>query len=361
MNYLPSPTTDVDNPTPVLREIHRLARGYSRVFAQARFAERLSRPNPVRRVGFDMRLDVVESVEAVDGVRLITLARPDRSALPAWSPGAHIDVFTSTDRQRHYSLTGDPADTTTYRIAVRRIPGGLGSAEMHLLRAGDQLRIRGPRNAFNFAATTRCLFVAGGIGITPILPMVREAHARGLDWRLVYTGRSRATMPFLDELLALDGDRVRVHTDDVDGPPDIADVLGIGIGSDREAGPIYLCGPSSMLAAARQLVMERAPRRELHSERFSPPPVVDGEPFRIDFASGGSVDVASDESALAAIRRVRPDVRYSCQQGFCGACRVRVLAGAVEHHDRVLIGDERDDSMMICVSRAADDHVVVDL
>ena len=168
-------------------------------------------------------------------------------------------------------------------------------------------------------------------------------------------------MPFLDELLALDGDRVRVHTDDVDGPPDIADVLGIGIGSDREAGPIYLCGPSSMLAAARQLVMERAPRRELHSERFSPPPVVDGEPFRIDFASGGSVDVASDESALAAIRRVRPDVRYSCQQGFCGACRVRVLAGAVEHHDRVLIGDERDDSMMICVSRAADDHVVVDL
>ena len=361
MNYLPSPTTDVDNPTPVLREIHRLARGYSRVFAQARFAERLSRPNPVRRVGFDMRLDVVESVEAVDGVRLITLARPDRSALPAWSPGAHIDVFTSTDRQRHYSLTGDPADTTTYRIAVRRIPGGLGSAEMHVLRSGDQLRIRGPRNAFNFAATTRCLFVAGGIGITPILPMVREAHARGLDWRLVYTGRSRATMPFLDELLALDGDRVRVHTDDVDGPPDIADVLGIGIGSDREAGPIYLCGPSSMLAAARQLVMERAPRRELHSERFSPPPVVDGEPFRIDFASGGSVDVASDESALAAIRRVRPDVRYSCQQGFCGACRVRVLAGAVEHHDRVLIGDERDDSMMICVSRAADDHVVVDL
>ena len=189
--------------------------------------------------------------------------------------------------------------------------------------------------------------------------MVREAHARGLDWRLVYTGRSRATMPFLDELLALDGDRVRVHTDDVDGPPDIADILGIG--SDREAGPIYLCGPSSMLDAARRLVMERAPRRELHSERFSPPPVVDGEPFRIDFASGGSVDVASDESALAAIRRVRPDVRYSCQQGFCGACRVRVLAGAVEHHDRVLIGDERDDSMMICVSRAAGDHVVVDL
>ena len=361
MNYLPSPTTDVDNPTPVLREIHRLARGYSRVFAQARFAERLSRPNPVRRVGFDMRLDVVESVEAVDGVRLITLARPDRSALPAWSPGAHIDVFTSTDRQRHYSLTGDPADTTTYRIAVRRIPDGLGSAEMHVLRAGDQLRIRGPRNAFNFAATTHCLFVAGGIGITPILPMVREAHARGLDWRLVYTGRSRATMPFLDEVLALDGDRVRVHTDDVDGTPDIADILGIGIGSDREAGPIYLCGPSSMLAAARRLVMERAPRRELHSERFSPPPVVDGEPFRIDFASGGSVDVASDESALAAIRRVRPDVRYSCQQGFCGACRVRVLAGAVEHHDRVLIGDERDDSMMICVSRAAGDHVVVDL
>lgn len=361
MNYLPPPTTDVDNPTPVLREIHRLARGYSRVFAQARLADRLSRPNPVRRVGFDMRLDVVESVEAVDGVRLITLARPDRSALPMWSPGAHIDVFTPSDRQRHYSLTGDPADTNTYRIAVRRIPDGVGSAEMHVLRADDQLRIRGPRNAFNFAATAQCLFVAGGIGITPILAMVREAHARGLDWHLVYTGRSRATMPFLNELLALDRDRVRVHADDVDGPPDMADLLGVGIGSGSDTAPIYLCGPSSMLAAARRLVVEHAPGRELHSERFSPPTVVDGGPFRIDFASGGSVDVAADESALAAIRRVRPDVRYSCQQGFCGACRVRVLAGAVEHHDRVLIGDERDDSMMICVSRAADDHVVVDL
>ena len=168
-------------------------------------------------------------------------------------------------------------------------------------------------------------------------------------------------MPFLNELLALDRDRVRIHADDVDGPPDMADLLGVGIGSGSDTAPIYLCGPSSMLAAARRLVVEHAPGRELHSERFSPPPVVDGWPFRIDFASGGSVGVAADESALAAIRRVRPDVRYSCQQGFCGACRVRVLAGAVEHHDRVLIGDERDDSMMICVSRAADDHVVVDL
>ena len=357
MNYLPPPTTDVDNPTPVLREIYRLARGYSGIFARGRFADRLSRPNPLRREGFDMQLNVVDSVATVDGVRLITLARPDGSPLPAWTPGAHIDVFTPSDRQRHYSLTGDPADTITYRIAVRRIPGGLGSAEMHLLRRGDELRIRGPRNAFTFAASTRCHFVAGGIGITPIVPMVREAHARGLDWTLVYTGRSRSTMPFLDELLALDADRVRVLTDDVDGVPDIAGMLGIG----DDTAPIYLCGPSSMLSAARHAVITHTPRRELHSERFSPPMVVDGEPFRIDFASGGSVDVAADESALAAIRRKRPDVRYSCQQGFCGACRVRVLEGTVDHHDRVLIGDERDDSMMICVSRAVGDHVVVDL
>ncbi|MEP9394852.1 PDR/VanB family oxidoreductase [Gordonia sp. VNK1] len=349
--------TDVENPTRMLAAIGGLARGYSRLFAESAYAERLSPPNPTRHVGFDLRLDVIDSRRAADGVRLITLARPDRTALPRWTPGAHIDVFTASGRQRHYSLTGDPADTATYRIAVRRIPDGLGSAEMHLLRTGDTLHIRGPRNAFNFAAQRGCRFVAGGIGITPILPMLREAHAKGLDWTLIYTGRNRDSMPFIDELLALDAARVQIRTDDEHGVPDMREILDI----DGPAAPIYLCGPSAMLESARRLIVTEAPGRELHSERFAPPPVVDGTAFRIDFASGGSVEVAADETALAAIRRVKPDVRYSCQQGFCGACRVKVLDGAVAHHDRVLIGDERDDSMMICVSRAADDHVVVDL
>ncbi|WHU47809.1 PDR/VanB family oxidoreductase [Gordonia sp. L191] len=356
MNYLAPPTTDIDNPPPILGAIGRMARGYARIFAESRHADALSPVRPVRRVGFDLRLDVVDSVAEAEGIRMITLARPDGSALPRWSPGAHIDVFTPTGRQRHYSLTGDPDDRRHYRIAVRRIPDGLGSAEMHLLRAGDSLHIRGPRNAFPFAPGPSCRFVAGGIGITPILPMVRAAARLGIDFSVVYTGRTRASMPFVDELLGIDSHRVRIHADDEhDGPLDIAEILG------DATTPVYLCGPSGMLDAARRLVLTEQPDRELHSERFSPPPVIDGAPFRIHFAGGGSVEVGADETALAAIRRVKPEVRYSCRQGFCGACRVKVLDGRVTHHDRVLIGDEKDDSMMICVSRATDDHVVVDL
>ncbi|MFJ6095623.1 PDR/VanB family oxidoreductase [Williamsia muralis] len=356
MNYLPPPSTDVDNPTPVLDVLGRIARRYSHLFAESQYAETLSPPKPVRRIGFEYRLMVQSNVPAGSDVRVITLSHPQGTALPRWTPGAHIDVFTEAKRQRHYSLTGDPNDTTAYRIAVRRIPNGLGSAEMHNLRPGQALQVRGPRNAFNFAPSGECLFIAGGIGITPILPMVRAAAARGIDWTIVYTGRSRSTMPFIDELVTLGSDRVVIQTDDENGPPDVQELM-----SARSGQPAtYLCGPSAMIDAARNLVAREQPGRELHTERFSPPAVVNGRPFRIDFSGGGSVNVAADETALAAIRRVRPDVRYSCQQGFCGACRIKVLDGIVEHHDRVLIGDERADSMMICVSRAAGDHVAVD-
>ncbi|MGV9794632.1 PDR/VanB family oxidoreductase [Gordonia sp. NPDC003422] len=354
MNYLPAPMTDVENPTPVLHAMGRIARGYSRVFAESRFAERLSPPAQIRHTGFDLRLMVSDTVEVADNVRAITLARPDRTPLPRWSPGAHLDVFTPSGRQRHYSLTGDPADVDTYRIAVRKLPDGTGSVEMHDLRVGDMVRIRGPRNAFNFAPAPGYLFVAGGIGITPILPMVRAAAAAGADWRLIYTGATRSSMPFVDELVAIDEARVQVRPDDEYGRPNVDELLA-DVGSD---GSVYLCGPSAMLDAFRAVT---GPLVELHSERFSPPPVLGGTPFtvRLD-RSALDVEVAADETVLAAVRRVKPDVRYCCQQGFCGACRVRVLDGDVEHRDRVLIGDEREDSMMICVSRA-EDRVVLDL
>lgn len=356
MNYLPPPTTDVDNPTPTLRALGSIARGYSRLFAEGKRSDWLSPPKPVRRTGFDLNLTVADSTETADGVRAITLISPDSRPLPSWNPGAHIDVFTPHGRQRHYSLTGDPADRSSYRIAVRLVPDGAGSAEMHALRAGDTLRIRGPRNAFPYASNRQVRFVAAGIGITPLLPMVRAAHAAGSDWHLLYTGRSIQTMPFVDELRALDPRRVTVLTDADHGVPTVRDLLG----SDEDE-PVYLCGPGPMIDAAGAIVADEQPAREFHSERFSALPPVDGRPFRIDFASGGSVDVAGDETALAAITRVKPDVRYSCQQGFCGACRVKVVCGDVEHHDRVLIGEERNDSMMICVSRAAADSVVIDL
>lgn len=301
---------------------------------------------------------VVSAVDVVaDDVVALRLESPDGAPVPPWHPGAHLDVELPGGLLRQYSLCGDPLERDHYRIAVRRLAGGGGgSIAMHRLRPGDRLTVRGPRNAFPYIARNCYLFVAGGIGITPILPMVRDAHRRGTDWRLVYTGRSRATMPFTDELLALDADRVELRPDDERGVPDAAEILAQApIGA-----ALYTCGPPAMIAALRT-AMPPSLVATLHSERFWAPPVVGGEPFEIELARTGTVlPVAADESVLTALRRVRPDVAYSCRQGFCGTCPVAVLAGEVEHRDRCLTPVERLTSMATCVSRASG-RVVLDL
>ncbi|MGW0522883.1 PDR/VanB family oxidoreductase [Crossiella sp. NPDC003009] len=293
-------------------------------------------PEPPRR----MRIEQV-SAEAEDVVSL-RLVAADGGPLPAWQPGHHLDVHLPSGRRRQYSLCGDPVDRSAgYRIAVRRIAdGGGGSREVHELRAGDELGIRGPRNAFPFVPAPRYLFLAGGIGITPILPMAHAAARAGADWRLVYSGRSRASMPFLAELAGY-GDRVRVHADDEQGgPPSAADLV------DTAGSVVYCCGPPPMLAAVRRAVPVSRP---LYRERFSPPPVLGGAPFEVELRrTGRTVPVPAETSALTAIRAVLPDVGYSCQQGFCGTCRVRVLDGVP---DRRHPADDPDQAR-ICVARA---------
>ncbi len=358
MNPLHASAATGRESTVVLRALGKLARGYSRVFTESRIAERLSPAHPVRRAGFDTRLDVADIQTIATDVVGITLCRPDFTPLPSWTPGAHIDVFTPEGRQRHYSLTGDRRDLRHYRIAVRRVPDGAGSAELHRLRVGDSLHVRGPRNAFNLAPADDYVFVAGGIGITPILPMVREVAARTPRWRLIYTGRTRDSMPFIDQLTALRSGRVDIRPDAECGTPDLTALIG-----NSSAGTaFYVCGPPAMIDGARTAASADRDAVEFHSERFGAAEVVDGRDFSIVLArSGRTIEVGSTETALHAIRRVKPDVRYSCQQGFCGACRVAVLDGAVEHRDRVLTSAQQADSMMICVSRAAADSVVVDL
>jgi len=346
-----------------VRVIARAFDAYERVFAAGRVGRSLSRPRPVRRSGYERPLRVTARERVAEDVVALTLADPAGAPLPRWNPGAHLDVVLPSGRLRQYSLCGDPDDRQRYRIAVRRIPSGGGSREVHdALPTGAVLRIRGPRNAFRLVDAPSYLFVAGGIGITPILPMVRAAAARGIPWRLVYLGRSQATMPFLDELDACRGDIV-VHRDDGHGFADVAAILG-----ELHALPpvpdLYVCGPSPLMDAARQLLRAIDPGVPVFSERFSAPPILDGEPFRVQLArTGVTVDVGASESALAAIRRALPEVRYSCQQGFCRTCRCRVLSGAVDHRDRHgLTASERDGSMLICVSRAtAGETLVLDL
>nr|WP_231949525.1 PDR/VanB family oxidoreductase [Alloactinosynnema sp. L-07] len=347
-------------PSRALRMVAGGARAYSRVFAASSAAPYLSRSKPVRRKGFDLDLVVSSITREVEDVVSFTLRRPDGGALPAWIPGAHLDVFLPSGIQRQYSLCGDPADRSCYRVAVRRIDGGGGgSVAMHSeVAEGDVLTFRGPRNAFTFIDVESYLLIAGGIGITPILPMVREAARRGADWTLVYTGRSRATMPFVAELDAIGGGRLELRPDDEYGPPEAAELV-------RRAKPgaaIYVCGPPALIDAARAVQPGLNPTGSLHSERFSAPPVVGGRPFDVHLARAGvTVTVGADESALAAIRRAVPAVRYSCQQGFCGSCKHRVLDGGVEHRDTKLRPAERETDMLICVSRAAGDSLTLDL
>jgi ferredoxin-NADP reductase len=333
---------------------------YARVFAESPVA-RLSRPRPVRRAGYELNLSVDRVRREADDVISIALADPDYRQLPAWNPGAHIDVFLPSGRLRQYSLCGDPRDRRRYRIAVRRLDDGHGgSREIHVeIGEGDTLRVRGPRNAFRLVDASGYVFVAGGIGITPIRPMVHAASRRGIPWELVYLGRSRATMPFLAELETCAGGRVLVHDDERDGFADVAAILARAApGAD-----LYICGPPALMDTTRQLIRAADARVPVFSEQFSAPPVLGGEPFTVTLARTGiTLEVAENESALAAIRRHHPGVLYSCQQGFCRTCKCRVLDGEVDHRDSgTLLESERTDHMLICVSRAAGAHLTLDL
>ncbi|WP_054812616.1 PDR/VanB family oxidoreductase [Nocardia arizonensis] len=314
-------------------------------------------PNRIAVVVRERRI-VAEDNDVVE----LTLAVAEGDSLPGWHPGAHVDVYLPSGRKRQYSLCGDPRDPTRYRIAVRRSPaGGGGSIEAHELTVGTGIEISNPRNAFALALPAtdrrRLRFLVGGIGITPILPMIRQADEYGLDWSMLYLGRHRRCLPYLDEL-AVHRDRVTVRTDDRHGLPTTADLLA---GVDEHTA-VYACGPRAMIDAVRT-GLPAGSTTELHYEQFSPPPVVDGRAFELVLARGNrSITVAAGESALEAIRRHLPDIAYSCRQGFCGTCEQRVLDGEVDHREKLLSDVEHQQGrMLVCVSRAAGDRITLDL
>ncbi|NXY94793.1 oxidoreductase [Streptomyces sp. BR123] len=297
---------------------------------------------------------IVSRTEPAQGVVRLTVASPE---LPAWAPGAHVDVILPSGLVRQYSLCGDPADTGRYTIAIRLVEDGRGgSREAHTrLVEGAELQLRPPRNRFALEPAPSYAFVAGGIGITPILPMLRSATAAGAHWTLLYGGRSRASMPFLPELAAYGG-RVTVVPEDEAGLPDLAGRLC----ATSPGTLVYCCGPEPLTAAVLAAAPDPAAVR---LERFAPSTSpATAHPFTLDLArSGRTVEVGAGESALAAVRRVLPDTPYSCEQGFCGTCRHRVLAGGVDHRDELLTDGERKDSILLCVSRAKGDRLLLDL
>ncbi|MEV4558751.1 PDR/VanB family oxidoreductase [Kitasatospora sp. NPDC049285] len=302
---------------------------------------------------------VVTSHETVaDGVVELRLKDPSGGMLPSWQPGARLLVTLPSGRERHYSLCGDPADRHGYRIAVRRIAdGGGGSVEIHdELHVGVRLRVRRPRNGFAFCGEEKVLFLAGGIGVTPLLPMARAAQLAGLDWRLVHTGRTAQALPFTAELKALDPSRVEIRTDDVHGVPDAAQLLA---GAPPGAA-VYVCGPAPMLVAV-QRALDASPATALHYERFGAAPILDGRPFTVRLgADGETLTVPADRSALDVVREVRPELAYSCKQGFCGTCVLKVASGTPEHRDRRLTDEQRAAGLVLpCVSRAGEGETLV--
>lgn len=333
----------------------RMARRADRIaaVAAAQAARRAARGStrPVRPVARDLPVLVVEVIaEAPDAVGL-RLVHRDGALLPSWRPGAHVDVVLPSGRVRQYSLCGDPRDLTSYRIAVRRIDDGEGgSKEVHALAAGDALVLRGPRNAFPMAAAPEYLFIAGGIGITPLAPMARTAAARGIPWRLLHTGRDLASLPLSAALLAQHPAHVRRRSDTGHGGmPTTAELLD-GLTPHTA---VYVCGPPPMIDALRAAVPATT---AFHAERFSPPPVRGGSPFRVRLGiDGPAIDVPADRSALHAIRAAHPHVAYSCQQGFCGTCHVPLLAGTT-------VGDTAGPGRTaLCTARAADAEITVDM
>jgi cytochrome P450/ferredoxin-NADP reductase len=317
-------------------------------------AHALSRPVVVERLS-----------TAADGIVKLRLVAPDGGVLPRWAPGAHIDVECGdTGLSRQYSLCGDPADSRAFEVAVLRDePSRGGSAWIHdAVREGMRLKIRGPRNHFRFDEDgRRAIFIAGGIGITPVSAMARRARELGIDYALHYSGHTRATMAFIDELTQLHGARLHLHISDEGTRNDFG---ALDVGGDTR---VYACGPARMLDALRAC-SETWPEDALRVEYFAASAgkldPANEHAFEVELKDSGLVlNVAADQTVLDALRRANIDVQSDCEEGLCGSCEVRVLAGEIDHRDVVLTRAEREtnERMMTCCSRARGRRLILEL
>lgn len=303
------------------------------------------------------------AAEAKDIV-VIELRAVDGRPLPPFTAGAHLEVVVPGDLPRHYSLLNAPDEHDHYRIAVGLAPESRGgSSYLHRqLRLGDTLACSLPRNHFplNEDLQRYCL-VAGGIGITPILAMLQWCLANDKDWRLVYSVRNRQRAAFYETLKALDPARVQWHVDDEAGGH--LDTAGLLAGL-RDGEHLYACGPAPMLDA---LQAAAGPRAEcLHIERFNAAPVssTSDTGFTVHLQrSDRSLWVAPEQSILEALEAHDIQLPFSCRAGICGSCETTVCAGTPDHRDLILSEADKAEgrSLMICVSRALGDSLVLDL
>ncbi|MBM9460001.1 oxidoreductase [Nocardioides sp. zg-536] len=308
------------------------------------------------RTGTERALVVLDRQEAAEDIVRITFGDPDGGPLPSWRPGAHVSLLLPDDVERQYSLCGDDLGPSTWTIAVLRDEAGRGGSRWvhENLHPGAVVEARGPLNHFVLGKAERYEMIAGGIGITPLLPMIAEVEAKGRQWRLSYAGRSRSTMAFVDELCERYPGHIEVYAADEGRRLDLPGLLG----TPQPGTQVYACGPGRLIDEAEELV-SAWPGTELHTERFAPrelsAPVRD-EAFDVELIySGQTITVQPHQSVLEAAEAAGAMVVASCREGTCGTCDTPVVMGEVDHRDSVLRPAERaqGDRMMICVSRAA--------
>lgn len=316
---------------------------------------------------FELRIRQIRYEAA--GVISLSLDSPNGCDLPEWTPGAHLEFDLPSGRVRQYSLFGDYADRSVYSVAVLREPESRGgSVEIHdTMRVGMHVKARGPRNHFPLVDADDYIFIAGGIGITPILSMVRAVSQGSKRWRLHYGGRSRASMAFLDVLSQWSDNVVTVPQDD-EGLLDIRRIFA----EMSDSALLYCCGPTPLLEAVQRQAEADGVAERLRIERFTGSEdalaeieaAKNGEGFEVELArTNRTVRVEPGVTVLDALREVIPDLPSSCEEGFCGTCETGVLAGVPEHHDEILTEGEREEGkcMFICVSRSKTPKLVLDL
>jgi phthalate 4,5-dioxygenase reductase subunit len=305
---------------------------------------------------------VTRAERIADDIHLFELRDPAGGELPEFSAGAHVQVRVPNGLIRKYSLCNDPAERDRYVIAVKREAGGRGGSESLIrdVAEGAEVPVSEPANNFALAKSPAGhLFVAGGIGITPIMAMIRQLMAEGGRFRLYYCTRTPATTAFRDELAApeLRG-KVKIHHDD----GDLAKALDLWPIVEKPQGHLYCCGPRGLMQTVRDMTGHWSPSA-VHFEAFTEAAEAkpDDRPFTVRLAkSGDRIAVPVGQTILEALRQHGLDVPSSCESGTCGTCRTRLISGDADHRDLVLADDERASNIMVCVSRARSDEIVID-
>jgi len=311
-----------------------------------------------------MPLRVTRNDKIADGINLIEFRDPADRPLPEFSAGAHITIRVPNGLLRKYSLCNDPAERDRYQVAVKREANGRGGSTnlIDTVKAGDELMVAPPVNDFGLPRRAEdFLFIAGGIGITPIMAMIREVRAQGKRFRLFYCTRSAETTAFAEELSKPEYQGlVTIHHDH--GDPSCSLDLKPLLAERKNREHLYCCGPRPLMEAVRHFT-DHWSSTAVHFEAFSEAEThkPDDKPFAVRLAKSGKVvEVPVTKTILEVLRENGLDVPSSCETGTCGTCRTKLLAGEADHRDLVLADHERADTIMICVSRAKTDEITID-